>query len=168
MIIELKTLDQIDPCQLAYHANEKSIGMYLRNTFPYPYTLDHAMSFITHSLQNHGLDFGIVVDGICVGCIGGTLHNDIYVHNCELGYWLNPLYAHRGIMQQAVRLFCQHVFECYHIHKIYAEVFVENKASCRVLEWNHFEKEGYLFEHAYKNFQYHDVIIYSLRRTTWK
>ena len=51
MIIELKTLDQIDPCQLAYHANEKSIGMYLRNTFPYPYTLDHAMSFITHSLH---------------------------------------------------------------------------------------------------------------------
>ena len=42
-----------------------------------------------HSLENHGLDFGIVVDGICVGCIGGTLHNDIDVHNCELGYWLN-------------------------------------------------------------------------------
>ena len=63
MIIELKTLDQIDPCQLAYHANEQSIGNYLRNSFPYPYTLDHAMSFITHSLENHGLDFGIVVDG---------------------------------------------------------------------------------------------------------
>lgn len=105
MIIELKTLDQIDPCQLAYHANEQSIGNYLRNSFPYPYTLDHAMSFITHSLENHGLDFGIVVDGICVGCIGGTLHNDIDVHNCELGYWLNPAYANKGIMKQAVKLF---------------------------------------------------------------
>ena len=119
-----------------------SLSIYIRSCYVFYYSF----------LQNHGLDFGIVVDGICVGCIGGTLHNDIYVHNCELGYWLNPLYAHRGIMRQAVRLFCQHVFEYYHIHKIYAEVFVENKASCRVLEWNHFEKEGYLFEHAYKNF----------------
>lgn len=168
MIIELKTLDQIDPCQLAYHANEQSIGNYLRNSFPYPYTLDHAMSFITHSLENHGLDFGIVVDGICVGCIGGTLHNDIYVHNCELGYWLNPAYANKGIMKQAVKLFCLYVFENYHIHKIYAEVFAENLASCHVLEANQFVKEGYLYEHAYKNFQYHDIIIYSLRRTIWK
>lgn len=71
-------------------------------------------------------------------------------------------------MQQAVKLFCSYVFENYQIHKIYGEVFVENQASCHVLESNHFVKEGYLCEHAYKNFQYHDVIIYSLRSTQWK
>ena len=87
---------------------------------------------------------------------------------CELGYWLNPAYANKGIMKQAVKLFCLYVFENYHIHKIYAEVFVENLASCHVLEANQFVKEGYLYEHAYKNFQYHDIIIYSLRRTIWK
>ena len=67
-------------------------------------------------------------------------------------------------MKRSVQLFCQHIFQCYSIHKIYAEVFKDNIASCKVLEWNHFQEEGYLKEHAYKNFQYHDVIIYSLRR----
>lgn len=72
MIIELKSLDEIDPCEFAYYANDPNINTYLRNSFPAPYTLDHALSFITHSLQHHALDFAIVVDGKCVGCVGVT------------------------------------------------------------------------------------------------
>lgn len=51
MKIELKSLADIDPCELANAANDSHIHQYLRNSFPYPYTLDHAMSFITHSLN---------------------------------------------------------------------------------------------------------------------
>ena len=42
MIIELKSLDEIDPCEFAYYASDPNINTYLRNSFPAPYTLDHA------------------------------------------------------------------------------------------------------------------------------
>lgn len=37
MIIELKSLDEIDPCEFAYYANDPNINTYLRNSFPAPY-----------------------------------------------------------------------------------------------------------------------------------
>ena len=43
MKIELLSLDEIDPCQLAIHANDPLVNRYLKNSFPFPYTLDHAM-----------------------------------------------------------------------------------------------------------------------------
>mgnify|MGYP007100451594 FL=1 len=36
MIIELKSLDEIDPCEFAYYANDPNINTYLRNSFPAP------------------------------------------------------------------------------------------------------------------------------------
>ena len=83
MKIELLSLDEIDPCQLAIHANDPLVNRYLKNSFPFPYTLDHAMRFITHSLEHNALDFGIVVDGICIGCVGATFHKDVFIKNCK-------------------------------------------------------------------------------------
>lgn len=167
MKIELKTLDEIDPYQLAYHANNPHIGEYLRNSFPYPYTLDHAMSFITFSLQHNAVDFGIVVNDICVGCIGITFHKDIYLKNCEIGYWLSPEYWGHGIMQKVLAMLSSFIFDNYTVTKICAEVFAENKASAHILENNGFEQEGYLKDHVFKDGQYHDIILYGLRKESY-
>lgn len=163
MKIELLSLDEIDPYQLAIHANDPNVNRYLRNSFPYPYTLDHAMRFITHSLEHHTLDLGIVVDGICIGCIGATFHKDVFIKNCEIGYWIGRQYWGLGITKKIVKMFCNYLFENFTITKIYAEVYSENIASCRVLETNGFQREGYLKKHVYKNNNYHDLIIYGLR-----
>ena len=168
MRIELKTLDEIDPCQLAYFANDKRVSQYLRNSFPYPYTLDHAISFITYSLQHHTLDYGIVVDDICVGCIGVTFHKDIYMKNCEIGYWLGYDYWNKGIMSKVIDKLCQYLFDEFSITKICAEVFAENISSAHVLEKNHFEKGGYLHQHIYKNERYYDLILYGLRKESYE
>lgn len=162
MKIELKTLDAIQPDQLAYHANNPHIKQYLRNSFPYPYTLDHAASFIQHSLDQHALDFGIVVNDECIGCIGVSFHKDIYIKNCEIGYWISETYWGQGIMKKVIKMICPYLFENYTITKIYAEVFAENVASIRVLEDNGFTQEGYLRNHAFKDGEYHDLIILSL------
>ena len=50
MKIELKLLNEINPLELAYHANDPRISTYLRNSFPYPYTLDHAIDFINNCM----------------------------------------------------------------------------------------------------------------------
>ncbi len=166
MIIELKSLDEIDPCEFAYYANDPNINTYLRNAFPAPYTLDHALSFITHSLQHHALDFAIVVDGKCVGCVGVTFQKDIFLKNAEIGYWLNSQYWGKGIMSQVIKMLCSYLFSNYTIHKICADVFAENKASCIVLEKNGFIQEGYRREHIYKDGCYHDLILYALWRNS--
>lgn len=168
MKIELKCLNDIDPCELAYAANDPQIHHYLRNSFPYPYTLDHAMSFISYSLQHQAVDFGIVVDNVCVGCIGVTFHNDIYKKNCDIGYWLNSHYWRRGIMSKVVHMLCYYLFTNYSITKICAEVYAKNIASCQVLEHNQFVMEGYLKNHAFKDGQYYDLILYSLRETNYE
>lgn len=162
MKLQLLPLDQIDPYQLAYHANDIQISKYLRNSFPYPYTIEHALSYIQFSIQHHHIEFGIVVDDICVGCIGVTLQKDIYETTCELGYWLSSLYWNKGIMSQVVPHMCQFLFENYNIHKIYAQVFKENKASAHLLEKCHFIKEGHFHEHVFKDGCYHDIICYGL------
>lgn len=164
MKIELKPLDQIDPFQLAYHANHPLVSSYLRNSFPYPYTIDHALRFITYSHENHCLDFGIVVDDECIGCIGVTFGKDIYVKNCEIGYWISHEYWGKGIMNHVIEMIVPYLFENYSITKITAEVFSDNIASRKILEKNSFEKEGYLKDHVYKNGQYYDVILYGLRK----
>lgn len=164
MRIELKNLDEIDPCQLAYYTNDININKYLRNTFPYPYTLDHAMAFITYSLQNNTYDFGIVVDDVCIGCIGITFRKDIYCRTCEIGYWIGKDYWGKGITTQVVKTICRYIFENFVVTKICAEVFAENIASAKVLENCGFEKEGYLKDHVYKNNCYYDMIIYGLRK----
>ena len=173
MKIELLSLDEIDPCQLAIHANDPLVNRYLKNSFPFPYTLDHAMRFITHSLEHNALDFGIVVDGICIGCVGATFHKDVFIKNCEIGYWIGVPYWGMGLIPEAVRkrvvkMFCDYLFSHFTITKIYAEIYSENIASCHVLEANGFQKEGYLKKHVYKNNNYHDLIIYGLREEEYE
>lgn len=168
MKIELKSLDDIDPSQLAYHANDMYVNQYLRNSFPYPYTLDHALSFITYSLEHHAMDYGIVVNEQCIGCIGVTFHKDIYIKNCEIGYWIGREFWGQGIMSRVVKLLTDYLFENFTITKITAEVFSDNVASCCVLEKCNFIKEGYLQRHAYKDGKYHDVVVYGLRKDLYE
>lgn len=168
MKIELLSLDEIDPYQLAIHANDPLVNRYLKNSFPFPYTLDHAMRFITHSLEHNALDFGIVVDGICIGCVGATFHKDVFIKNCEIGYWIGSQYWGLGITKRVVKMFCDYLFSHFTITKIYAEIYSENIASCHVLEANGFQKEGYLKKHVYKNNNYHDLIIYGLREEEYE
>ena len=111
-------------------------------------------------------DFAIVVDGKCVGCVGVTFQKDIFLKNAEIGYWLNSQYWGKGIMSQVIKKLCSYLFSNYTIHKICADVFAENKASCIVLEKNGFIQEGYRREHIYKDGCYHDLILYALWRNS--
>ena len=161
MIIQLKTLDQIDPKELAFHANDINVSRYLTNSFPYPYTIENALTFINNCLLHNSFEFAICVDNICVGCIGSTFFDDVFLHNVEIGYWINPKYWGKGIMSIVMPWFCQYLLEYYDIHKIYAIVISENDSSIKLLEKCHFVKEGYFKDYIYKNDQFYDAVFYS-------
>jgi len=163
MKIEIRCLNEIDPYELAYHANNIHISQYLRNSFPYPYTIEHAMKYISHALDKQTYDFGIVYNGECIGCVSTLFHNDIYIKNCELGYWIGEKYWNKGIISIVIKMMCQYIFSNFSVHKIYAEVLRENKASARALEKNGFQLEACLKEHAFKNGKYYDILIYTLK-----
>ncbi len=65
-------------------------------------------------------------------------------------------------MTVAVRQICEYVFRESDIIRIYAEPFVYNIASCRVLEKVGFQYEGTLRSNAVKNGKVMDMKMYSL------
>ncbi|MCF0109537.1 MAG: GNAT family N-acetyltransferase [Erysipelotrichaceae bacterium] len=102
----------------------------------------------------------IYVDGKLAGSIYATRQIDIYGHNAELSYYLRKEYMDQGIMSYVLPQFLDEVYDQLHIHKLYALVFAENKASCRVLEKNGFILEGIQKEHLFKHDSYHDMCVY--------
>lgn len=62
-------------------------------------------------------------------------------HSCEISYWLGHAYWNKGIMQKAVACMCQEAFQRLQVMSIFARVQTKNKASCKVLEKNHFHLE---------------------------
>ena len=149
---------------LAESANDVRIGRYLRDGFPYPYTVEDALRFIGASLHDAGLSRAIVIDGRAVGAVSLTKMSNVYQKNAELGYWLTPACWGKGIMSEAVRMLCREGFSRCAIERIYAEPFADNLASRRVLEKCGFTLEGVLRKSIFKAGTYHDSCVYALLR----
>ena len=162
MNITLKPLNEINPYELAFHASDPRVSYYLKNSFPYPYTVEDAFAFINNCITNNCVEFGICADDICIGCIGATFHNDVYIYNVEIGYWISTHYWRKGILKSVLPSFCQYLFQHYDIHKIYAIVISENISSMKLLEKCNFKKEGHFKEYIFKHNQYYDAVFYSL------
>ena len=150
---------------IAEYANNINVAKYLRNAFPYPYTVSDAEDYIKMCIENNNnrqICRAIVVDGKAVGSIGIFLQDDVYSKSAELGYWLAEDFWNKGIMTKAVKQLCEIAFEMFDIVRIYAEPFSVNKGSRRVLEKCGFKYEGTLIKNVYKNGEYLDSCIYAL------
>lgn len=142
---ELRPFLPEDAPSLAHVANDLTVWRNLRDAFPHPYTLEHAVGFIEHTRnQPPGCHLAIVVDGQAVGSIGLKLGTDVERISAELGYWLGAPYRGRGVMTEAIRAFTDDAFETFPLTRIFALPFAHNVASCRALERAGFTLEGVL------------------------
>ena len=142
----------------------RSLG-HLRNVFPHPYTEEDAQFFINGALRTHcdrAWVRAIEVDGKIAGGITLTFGDDVYSKNGELGYWLGESYWNRGIATRAVADLCERAFRETDLVRIEAEVLTNNPASIRVLEKDHFQREGYFCNRVCKNDQLIDSVIFAL------
>ena len=163
----LRPLRMEDAQSVAEFANNPKIAKNLLNTFPSPYGLEDARSYIAHCMEageEKQLTRAIEVNNHAVGSIGIILGEDVYEKSAKLGYWLGEPYWGLGIMTRAVRELSELAFSQYDIVRIQAEVFSDNKPSCRVLE-----RAGYTFEGikrcaVYKNGAIQDLHTYALVR----
>jgi RimJ/RimL family protein N-acetyltransferase len=151
-----------DEPSLVRHANNRNVWINVRDTFPHPYTTADARSWIRLA-TTQGLNhvFAIDVEGFAVGAIGVRPGEDIHRFSAEIGYWLGEEYWNRGIVTEAVVAIADYAFETLGMVRLYADVFVWNPSSIRVLEKAGFTKEGVLRRSAMKDRQLVDQVLYA-------
>ncbi|MFS0488699.1 GNAT family N-acetyltransferase [Leadbetterella byssophila] len=145
MTTTLRPISSVLPEQIQLLANDPRVGKHLRATFPYPYTLDDAKKFL--SLCQDDSVFGIFEGKDFVGVVSLQVHHQ--PEEAEVGYWIGVPYWGQGIATRAVEKVIHQArgrFE-----RLIAKVFLDNPASCRVLEKAGFEYQGVeLGEHVYR------------------
>ena len=95
-----------DAASVVRYANNYNVSRYLRDRFPYPYTMEHARAFLAGAVGEDGGEtkFAIEVDGEAVGGIGVIPGADIERFSAEIGYWLGEPFWGQGYMTEAARM----------------------------------------------------------------
>lgn len=154
-----------DLSSLVKYANNFKIARNLMDAFPHPYSEENGKAFIemanTYVPPNI---LAIEVNGEAAGAIGLHPQHDVYRKNAELGYWLAEPYWGKGIMTEAIRQMVNYGFENPDLRRIYARPFGYNIASQKTLEKAGFVLEARLEKTILKNGEYHDELIYAVRR----
>lgn len=162
-ILRKWTIDDAE--SLVANANNFNIAKFMTDGFPHPYTIDNAVKFIDFAMNTETARiFAIDVSGFAVGGIGLHLQQDIMRKNAELGYWLGEKYWGQGIVTEAIKQIVDYGFSNLDITRIYARPFNTNLASQKVLEKAGFIHEASLTKTIFKNGEYLDEYIYSIRK----
>lgn len=165
MNVKLRPWTIEDIISLATYANNYNISKFLRDVFPYPYTIEDAKAFIEFASKEIPVNnFAIDVNGEAVGGIGIHPMKDIHQKNAELGYWLAEPFWGKGIMSKAIDQVLNYAFVTYEINRVFATPFSTNSASIRVLEKAGFILEGQYEKTLFKNGAYFDELVYAVRR----
>ncbi|MDQ4140747.1 MAG: GNAT family N-acetyltransferase [Bacteroidota bacterium] len=156
-----------DELALAKHANNSNIWINLRNSFPYPYTLQDAQTWILVANAVEPItNFALEVNGEAVGGIGLILQPDVYSKSAEVGYWLSEMYWNRGIISEALKAITDYGFATFQLERIYAAVFDWNVKSARVLEKAGYQFEGKLQKSVFKDGKLIDSLLYAALKPT--
>ncbi|SEA83792.1 Protein N-acetyltransferase, RimJ/RimL family [Eubacterium aggregans] len=165
MIIKIRKWKLLDAEDIAIALSNTRVQDNLRDGLPYPYTEQDGVDYISAMLsadENETFAFAIIADDKVIGSIGVFRQGNIHKKTAELGYYIAEEYWGKGVMTEAVKQICEYVFDKSDIIRIYAEPFVYNAASCRVLEKAGFQYEGTLRSNAVKNGKVIDMNMYSL------
>ena len=136
---------------------------------PHPYTEDDARKFLGRiALEKTLTSFGIFLRKTGEHCGGIGLDLDSDHDRAELGYWIGVPYWGKGIATEAAREVVRYGFETLGLNRIFANCFVGNPASQRVLEKLGMKYEGRFRKHINKWGEYRDVDNYGLLTDEWK
>jgi len=164
MYFILREWQQSDLDSLVKYANNSRIAKNMTNGFPHPYTLESGQNFLNMAIANNQTIKCIDINGEACGGIGLHLQNDIHCKNAELGYWLAEPFWGKGIVPAAVKQITAYGFQNFDITRIFARPFGTNIASQKVLEKCGFTLEARLNKTIFKNDEFIDELIYSVRK----
>lgn len=141
-----------DAQAIAKYANNRKIWQNLRDGFPHPYGLEDAKDFLELVFrQEPRTYFAIASDEEAIGGIGLGIGIDVHRFTAEMGFWLAEPFWNKGIMTEAVIRFTEYSFDKFKLYRIYAEPYVSNPASAKVLEKAGYILEGTLHANVFKD-----------------
>ncbi|TIC98784.1 putative N-acetyltransferase YoaA [Colletotrichum higginsianum] len=170
-----------DAPSISKAADSKAVSAFLRDSFPRPYTLSDAESWISLNQAPPIRNWAIAcpATGAVMGSIGLVPGRDVYSRGYELGYWLGEEFWGRGVMAELVPAFARWVLDGMggagengeeeekkkeEVERLWAGVFSENAASRRLLEKSGFVFEGRLRRAVVRDGVVMDELVYSLIR----
>ncbi len=166
--VSLRSLSINDAERLAYLANYKELSQSIApmGSFPYPYTVTHAIGLIEYTIASatagSAFHFGVRDgNGDLIGIVAIT-KIDPSNNSCEIGYWLGKDYHGRGYGSYAVSLIVSFAFKELGVHRVSAVSFKSNAPSIRMLERIGFRREGVLRESAKVEEGYSDEIVMAM------
>ena len=158
----IRCWEKEDAPAIAKYANNRKIWLNLRDRFPHPYHLSDAEAFLTKVFEQQPITFfAIANEQEAIGSIGLMLGEDVHRCTAELGYWLAEPFWDKGIMTEVVSKFTDFAFEIFELNRIFAEPYIGNTASVRVLEKAGFVLEGTLRASVFKDGKVLDQFLYA-------
>jgi RimJ/RimL family protein N-acetyltransferase len=164
--ISLRSWREEDLEALVAEANSRAVWRNMIHTFPHPYTVADAESWIARCLEQEPRhDLVVARDDRLIGVCGMTIGTGVGAYTGDVGYWLGEAHWGRGIMTAAFARFLDYVWDTFDVERLQSEVFAWNPASARVLEKNGFVREGIRRRAIHKDGEFVDEIFYSLLRS---
>lgn len=167
MVVQLRELRLDDVPKICQYLSDLEVLRYLSGDIIYPYTEQRAQAFIAGTMGWFPLCCAIQIDEDFAGIITLSEKSDIYRVNLELGYWLGKPFWGQGIMTEAIRQMTNVAFRQEGITRVFANVFEDNKSSCRALEKNGYEQEGYQKNALYKDGKIYNCMVYAMIKDEW-
>lgn len=154
---------------IAKYANNRHVSINLRDSFPYPYTVQDAKRWL-RAVKKHQPETGwaIASSREVIGGIGIHIQPDVYRHSAELGYWIGEPFWKKGIATAAVKAVVDYTFNNLDIIRLFAGVFEWNPASSRVLEKAGFIYESRMRKSVTKDGKHIDQLMYVMLREEWE
>ena len=174
----LRRVQPSDAAALAEAANHRAVYLALRDSFPSPYTLADAESFVASRASAADADptMGLYPSGVgvfvktddgdeprFVGCVGAEPGKDVCYRTWEVGYWLTPPAWGKGYATEVMAAFVPWLLKTWPgIHRVQAFTFANNAQSGKVLSKCGFALEGVQRQAAEKNGELVDLKMYAL------
>lgn len=113
--------------------------------------------------EKRGVRWGIELKGYqgIIGTMGFNTWSPKH-KRAEIGYEIHPEHWRKGYTFEAISKVIQYGFDEFGLTRIGAVVFMENKASIKLLTKAGFEKEGILRGYMYQNGEAYDTYVYSI------
>lgn len=118
-----------------------------------------------YSSYNRSFKLFLLTDKASANIIGRCgLHNWNTEHQrAEIGYVMeDENFKRKSLMSESVKIIIDYGFQELHLNRLEALVGVGNVPSIRILEKNHFKKEGVLRQHLCISGKFEDSFCYSL------
>jgi RimJ/RimL family protein N-acetyltransferase len=141
-------------------------------TIPHPYPDGAAEAWIAshaeHFASGESVTFAITRrdDGALLGAIGLELRPEH--RRAELGYWVGKPFWNRGYATEATRAVVRYAFKCLPLDRVFAEYFLRNPASERVMRKIGMLPEGILRRHFIRWGAPEDLGVCSILRDEWR